>query len=181
MCLRFSQISNPVWSDRQVNKWSIELKLMFNCQLFVIAAFWRIRVKDTDTYQRYNIFFDLGAWSSQWVNIAVDNFQKDLSLILCRKTLSQLVSEDVSLQSKELWRTLPVFLTTPRTSTPSWSPGRTPGRRTSSWPWEARGLPPRTKDVRSEAMLAVQCLMLPGSLAVNRRCDNGCVASGFYN
>ena len=33
------------------------------------------------------------------MNIAVDNFQKDLSLILCRKTLSQLVSEEVSLQS----------------------------------------------------------------------------------
>ena len=32
------------------------------------------------------------------MNIAVDNFQKDLSLILCRKTLSQLVSEEVSHQ-----------------------------------------------------------------------------------
>ena len=32
------------------------------------------------------------------VNIAVENFQKDLSLILCRKILSQLVSEEVSLQ-----------------------------------------------------------------------------------
>ena len=66
MCLRFSQISNPVWSDRQVNKWSIELKLMFNCLLLLPSeeseSKTQIPIKDII----YSLTLELGV-VSEWI------------------------------------------------------------------------------------------------------------------
>lgn len=66
MCLRFSQISNPVWSDRQVNKWSIELKLMFNCLLLLPSeeseSKTQIPIKDI----LYSLTLELGV-VSEWI------------------------------------------------------------------------------------------------------------------
>ena len=180
MCLRFSQISNPVWSDRQVNKWSIELKLMFNCLLLLPSeeseSKTQIPIKDII----YSLTLELGV-VSEWI-LLLTIFKKIWAWYsagkLCHNSsLRTWVSNPRSCEG-------PFLCSWQHQGHPHQAGhlgGHHSGRRTSSWPWEARGLPPRTKDVRSEAMLAVQCLMLPGSLAVNRRCDNGCVASGFYN